>query len=419
MKKLLSLSVAAATIFTLVSCSGNDVNTNADGSGASVVPPIVEDNIIDTTQQSKIDAISIWDTAGTVTGGGVYDIGYSVTLTATANDGYRFTMWDDGVTDAQRVVEARDSTVYTALFEAVAETDASVFTYEATPLGAVITSYMGTDPIIRIPQKIQGLAVVKLGDKCFDSNTTLCCVSLSDGITEIQDRAFWHCTNLRSVSISGTVKSIGSKAFWQCSSLSSINIPEGVESLGDYAFNCCHALKDVTFPSTLTTLGRYIFFYCESLESFEVALGNTAYTSYDGVLFTKDMSTVVAYPNALSDQYTLPTHTTKVGNGAFATCSSLKSVTLHGAVTSVGNYAFYDCKAITAAVIPSSVTSIGSKAFSDCTALTSLTVPDSVSTVGEDVLAGSSAIESIKTPSSSAFAQWCITNGLSDKIVNN
>lgn len=419
MKKLLSLSVAAATIFALASCSGNDVDTNAGGSGASVVPPIIEDNIIDTTQQAKIDAVSIWDTAGTVTGGGVYDIGDSVTLTATANDGYRFTMWDDGVTEAQRVIEARDTAAYTALFEAVEETDASFFTYEATPLGAAITSYIGTDPIIRIPQKIQGLAVVKLGEKCFDANTTIRCVSISDGITEIQDGAFWHCTNLYSVSIPGTVKTIGNKAFWQCSSLSSINIPEGVTSLGDYAFNCCHSLKDVTIPSTLTNLGRYIFFYCENLELFEVALGNTAFTSYDGVLFTKDMSTVVAYPNALNDQYTLPTHTTKVGNGAFATCSSLKSVTLHGAVTSIGNYAFYNCTAMDTAVISSSVTSIGDKAFSDCTALTSLTVPSSVSSIGEDVLTGSSAVASIKTPSSSAFAQWCITNGLSDKIVNN
>ncbi len=419
MKKIISLSVAAATIFTLASCSGNSTDTDINGSGASVPPPIVEDNIIDTTQQARIDAVSIWDTAGTVTGGGVYDIGYSVTLTATANDGYRFIMWDDGVTDAQRVVAARDTTAYTALFEAASETDASFFTYEATPLGAVITSYVGTDPIIRIPQKIQGLAVVKLGEKCFDSNTTLRCVAISDGVTEIQDGAFWHCTNLCSVSIPETVKAIGNKAFWQCSSLSSVNIPEGVESLGDYVFNCCHALKDVTFPSTLTTLGRYIFFYCENLENFEVALGNTAYTSYNGVLFTKDMSTIVAYPNALNDQYTLPTHTTKVGNGAFATCSSLKSVALHGAVTSVGNYAFYNCTAMDTAVIPSSVTSIGDKVFSDCTALTSLTVPGSVSSVGENVLTGSSAITEIKTPASSDFAQWCITNGLSDKIVNN
>lgn len=420
MKKIISLLVATASVFAFASCSGKDVNTDEGGSGASVPPPIVEDDVIDTTQQTKIDAVSIWDTAGTVQGGGVYDIGDSVTLTATANAGYAFTMWDDGVTDAQRVVEARNITSYTALFEAVDETDASLFTYEATPFGASITAYLGTDPIIRIPQKIQGLAVIELGKECFNENTTLRCVTLSDGITDINDGAFWHCTNLCYVSIPQTVTTIGSKAFWQCSSLSSVILPEGVTSLGDYAFNCCHSLKDVTIPSTLTTLGRYVFFYCENLEYIDVALGNTAFTTFEGVLFSKDMSTIVTYPNAHGgDQYALPTHTTTVGNGAFATCSSLKAVTLHGAVTSLGNYAFYNCTAMENAVIPSSVTSMGDSAFADCTALASITVPSSVSSVGEGVLTGTTALTAIKTPEASTFAQWCIVNGLSDKIVNN
>ena len=393
MKKILSFVTAVFAVLTFASCNNN--TTISTDTIASARPPIEEDNVIDTSQQIQITATSISDTAGTVEGSGVYDIGASATLTAKANEGYAFKMWTDGVTDAERVIVAKDVSSYTAIFEAVNETDAAFFTYETTALGASITGYTGSEAVIKIPQKIQGLAVVKLGANCFDSSS-LVSVVLPDGVTEIGDGAFWHCTKLYSVNISSTVRTIGSKAFWQCSSLMSVNLPEGVTSLGDYAFNNCHSLESIAFPSSLTSIGRYIFFYCQSLKNIDVALSNTAFTTFDGVLFTKDMKTIVCYPNEHGEEYTLPAHTTKVGNGAFATCSSLKTVTLHDGVTSIGDYGFFNNTSLETITVPSSVSSIGASAFADCTALTT-----------------------IKTPAGSTFASWCNNNGLGDKIVNN
>ncbi len=416
MKKILSFVTAVSAILTLASCT--DTTITSTDTVASARPPIEEDNIIDTSQQIQITASSISDTAGTVEGSGVYDIGATATLTAKANDGYTFKMWTDGVTDATRVIVAKDVSSYTAIFEAVNETDASFFTYETTALGASITGYTGSETIIKIPQKIQGLAVVKLGANCFDSSS-LASVVLPDGITEIGDGAFWHCTKLYSVNISSTVRSIGNKAFWQCSSLISVNLPEGVTSLGDYAFNNCHALESIAFPSSLTSIGRYVFFYCQSLKNIDVALSNTAFTTFDGVLFTKDMKTIVCYPNAHAEEYTLPSHTSQIGNGAFATCSSLKTVNLHDAVTSIGDYGFFNSTAIEELTIPSSVSSVGVSAFAECTALSTLTVPSSVVRVGDTVLANNTALTAVKTPAGSSFASWCNNNGFGDKIVNN
>ena len=57
---------------------------------------------------------------GTVTGDGTYDEGTEITLTATPNNGYRFTQWSDGNTDNPRVVTVNaDATYYTALFEEI------------------------------------------------------------------------------------------------------------------------------------------------------------------------------------------------------------------------------------------------------------------------------------------------------------
>ena len=65
---------------------------------------------------------SVNDSAmGSVTGMGTYDKGESVTLTATANEGYRFVSWSDEVTDNPRTVTADvNGVTYSAVFEAEA-----------------------------------------------------------------------------------------------------------------------------------------------------------------------------------------------------------------------------------------------------------------------------------------------------------
>ena len=57
---------------------------------------------------------------GRVTGTGTYNKGATVTLTAEANEGYRFLSWGDGVTENPRTVTAEeDGANYSAIFEAV------------------------------------------------------------------------------------------------------------------------------------------------------------------------------------------------------------------------------------------------------------------------------------------------------------
>ena len=57
------------------------------------------------------------DAMGFVTEGGEYAYGTEITLTATANSGYRFTQWSDGKTDNPRIVIVTENKTYTAEFE--------------------------------------------------------------------------------------------------------------------------------------------------------------------------------------------------------------------------------------------------------------------------------------------------------------
>ena len=54
--------------------------------------------------------------AGTVTGGGTFNYGAHITLTATPNDGYEFTQWSDGSTETPRTVTVEKNATYTANF---------------------------------------------------------------------------------------------------------------------------------------------------------------------------------------------------------------------------------------------------------------------------------------------------------------
>ena len=56
---------------------------------------------------------------GSVTGGGEYNEGTEVTLTATASEGYRFTGWSDGSTEESITITLSEDTALNANFELI------------------------------------------------------------------------------------------------------------------------------------------------------------------------------------------------------------------------------------------------------------------------------------------------------------
>ena len=65
-----------------------------------------------------VTATSANPTMGTVTGGGDYEENTEATLTATANTGYEFVEWNDGVTTNPRTITVTSDTAFTATFQA-------------------------------------------------------------------------------------------------------------------------------------------------------------------------------------------------------------------------------------------------------------------------------------------------------------
>ena len=72
-----------------------------------------------TPQTYTVTAVSANTSMGTVTGGGTYNAGTTVQLTATAYQGYEFVNWQDGNTSNPRTITVTENATYTAYFQAV------------------------------------------------------------------------------------------------------------------------------------------------------------------------------------------------------------------------------------------------------------------------------------------------------------
>ena len=228
-----------------------------------------------------------------------------------------------------------------------------------------------------IPAAIDGVAVTSIGGEAFSWCSSLISVTIPSSVKSIGDYAFHQCTSLTSVTIPSSVKSIGDCAFYGCISLTSVTIPDSVTSIGDYAFCGCSSLTSVTIPDWVWRVGTAAFFECSSLTAICVAEGNTAYTSEDGVLFSKDKTVLHSYPAGKTEsEYAIPGSVTSIDSYAFSGCTNLTSVTIPDSVTSIGYVAFSSCTSLTSVTIPDSVTSIGYEAFVDCSRLTAIYVTE-------------------------------------------
>lgn len=200
---------------------------------------------------------------------------------------------------------------------------------------------------------------------------------VSDGVnnytvTAIGDYSFSGCNTMTSVVIPNSVTSIGTEAFYSCN-LSSVTIPNSVLSIGYEAFAGCSNLTEVSIPESVTEIIGNPFFLCSKLPAVNVDKANKNFCSVDGVLFDRDMTTLICYPIAKSGtSYSIPSTVKTIGEESFA-YSWLTMIELPNSVTSIGGRAF-NGSPITSINIPASVTEIKGNPFVLCENLSDINV---------------------------------------------
>ncbi|HTY46071.1 MAG TPA: leucine-rich repeat domain-containing protein, partial [Methanomassiliicoccales archaeon] len=226
-----------------------------------------------------------------------------------------------------------------------------IYELSGNPANATITGYTGPGGAIAIPSSLDGYPVVAIGDYAFFGVTNLTAVEIPDSVTSIGQYAFYGCTSLASLTISQQVASIGYVAFYHCSSLTTVAI-----------------------PSNVTTIGIAAFAACDSLTAINVDAGNANYSSIDGVLYDKAVTTLIQCPAGKTGDFVIPDSVTTIGPTAFYYCVSITSVAIPDNVTTISRHAFYQCSSLTTVTIPTNVTSMGVAVFAACDSLTDIDV---------------------------------------------
>ena len=148
-----------------------------------------------------------------------------------------------------------------------------------------------------------------------------------------------------------------------------IVIEDGVTHIGNYAFykgsytSTNTIFYDITIPKSVTSIGMGAF-DSPMFKSIKADAESNSFKSIDGILFSKDEKTIVAYPASKEGEtYSIPDTVLTIAGGAFICNQAIKTLTIPESVTKIGENAFagmWDMKSIK---IPKSVASIGEGAF--------------------------------------------------------
>ena len=127
-----------------------------------------------------------------------------------------------------------------------------------------------------------------------------------------------------------SVKAVARSAFMGSSKIGKVTLPKTLVSIGDYAFYNS-SVTEINVPSGVTSIGEAAFASCTNLKGINVSGSNKNYCSVDGVLFSKDKSTIVCYPSGKEgESYTIRMGVGYIGNAAFLDCVYLKRVSYNG-----------------------------------------------------------------------------------------
>lgn len=149
------------------------------------------------------------------------------------------------------------------------------------------------------------------------------------------------------------------------------------------AFIDCIKITDINIPENITDiiiLTENIESENESLlKSINVDENNKSYSSVDGILFSKDKTTLYKYPPAhKGDTYEIPETVSNINLAGFFRCQQLKSVNIPKSVETISIASFLECKNLEKVTIEYGVQCIETLAFSRCSSLKEIDIPSTV-----------------------------------------
>ena len=172
---------------------------------------------------------------------------------------------------------------------------------------------------------------------------------------------------------------------------------EGKKVIGiaDFAAVNLENVKKITIGRYVSEIGLWAMENNKHLYAIEVSPDNEYFCDVDGVLYSKDMKTLLFYPAArvqdMTDNdgntvkgiaYEIPEGVETIRTKAFYKCSDLREITLPSTLKSIEEKAFFRCS-ISEVILPAGLQYIGKDAFTYCSSISEIVIPSTVKEIGE------------------------------------
>ena len=231
--------------------------------------------------------------------------------------------------------------------------------------------------------------LLHIGAYAFTNANRLASITNNEKITSIDTYAFTYINDLQNVVIPGTVVEIGRIAFGYLYNVRSIVIEEGTISTLPtffwFGYSGVSRLAEIRIPSNIRYIdSNTISNSLSHTHAITVAEDNPYFTSVDGVLYSKDMTSLIKYPGAREGvYYHVPDTVTSVSQYAFMYIYRLKYLDLRdtGIVTLDSNL-LYKCTMQMNINLPARLSRMNVGTF-DTYNMQKLYVPASVITISE------------------------------------
>lgn len=222
-------------------------------------------------------------------------------------------------------------------------------------------------------------SIVTIGSSAF-YGVGLADLEIPNTVTTIESSAFYY-SKLTCIVLPSSVTSIGSDPFG-LSDIKSVTLSSGLTSLPAYLLRLT-SVENITVPYNVSSIDANAFTGATWLSNISVSSSNSYYSSYNGVLYNKNKTTLLRCPQGYSGKYTIYSGTTAISDSAFYSCTGLSGVTIPNTVKTIGSSAFYNCRSLLNVNVPNSVTTIGASAFRSCTELVTVILGSGLTSIGD------------------------------------
>ncbi len=181
-----------------------------------------------------------------------------------------------------------------------------------------------------------------------------------------------------------------------------------VIAVGDFTIVSDEYVEFIHIGKDVRYISQSSFYYCKQLKAVFVDEENPCYTSVDGVLYTKDMKTLVLHPILngqwkvaqgiadTADTYVIPEGVENLGSFSFYKNSDLVHLTLPSTLKTIGDMTFFNCYAMWTVWLPEGLESIGADAFSYCGSISPvLYIPSTVKSIDDYAFFSCSGIKTV------------------------